>query len=485
MPEKKKVAISILGKEFQSRLREALGSACGIEEKIAGFTALLSEFTDGAAVHVLLFAEELGEFILKGSTQRWRTNAGPPRFAAGGTAEFLAIKEKRTIYLQEAQRTSSSALKAQCFIFPLALQDPIVGVVTVVYLSEKGLDARRVVFAERAARQLGETVLQALREESTAQEILKVSAISEAGVTIISARELSNLVQLIVAITPMIMEAESCVLRLFDAETRRYTVRDLYGIRKDEIRKALLHLDRLVAFEVVKTGQPLLIRNVAETARYREHGHYARTLICHPLLRDGQVIGTVTLFNRIGNGTLYQGHFTQGDLAATHKLLKYAEKAIVNAMAADRSEELKTHDDLTGLPNLKHFQKRLLEELNRAQRFGRKLALIFCETSAEPGRTDLAGPQQTDGLVCQLADSIRKSIRQYDIVGRMGEYKFGIILPEVENGTGVALARIRKRLEKSLRELGAEKRLQMAFSHATYPDDGEKYEQLVFDHNLF
>jgi len=28
-------------------------------------------------------------------------------------------------------------------------------------------------------------------------------------------------------------------------------------------------------------------------------------------------------------------------------------------------------------------------------------------------------------------------------------------------------------------------RLSLKFVHATYPDDGEKYEQLIFDNNLF
>ena len=474
-----------ISKDFHARVREILEPAGGIDVKIKDFTALLSEFLDGAAIHVLLYAEELGEFVMMGSTQRWRPPGGPPRFAVSGMPESLALRERRTVYLQETQRPTGSRLKAQYFVFPLVLTDPLVGVVTVAYLSEKGIDPRRVLFAERAVQQLGGTVLKTLREESSARQIMKISAISEAGVTIISARELGNLAQLIVAIAPMIMEAESCVLRLLDEESQKFTVRDTYGIRGDETQKALLHLDRMVAFEVVRTGRPLLIRNLAESKRFRDYAHYAQTLICHPLLRDGQVIGTVTLFNRTGNGTLYQGHFTREDLATCDKLLKFAEKAIAAAIAAHRSDELKTHDEVTGLPNLKYFKQRLLGELNRAQRFRKKLVLIFCETAAVAAPEGSPEPQQLDRLDRRIADGIRRTTRQYDVAGWMGRHKFAILLPEVESGAAAALARIRERLEDEVRKHSPDGRLSLKFAHATYPDDGEKYEQLIFDNNLF
>jgi diguanylate cyclase (GGDEF)-like protein len=474
-----------IDKDFQTRVREILEPAGGLDVKIKDFTALLSAFLDGAAVHVLLYAEELGEFVMMGSTQRWRPPAPPPRFAVSGTSESLALRERRTVYLQETQRPTGSRLKAQQFVFPLVIEDPLVGVVTVACISEKGIDPRRVLFAERAVQQLGGAVLKTLREESSARQIMKISAISEAGVTIISARELGNLAQLIVAIAPMILEAESCVLRLLDEESQKFTVRDTFGIRGDETQKILLHIDRLAAFEVARTGQPLLVRNLAEEERFREHTLYAQTLICHPLLRDGQVIGTVTLFNKTGNGTLYQGHFTREDLATCGKLMKFAEKAIAAAIAAQRSDELRTHDEVTGLPNLKHFKQRLLGELNRAQRFRKKLVLIFCEAAADAAREGPLDPQQLDRLDRRIADGIRGATRQYDVAGWLGKHRFAILLPEFDTGSAAALARIRQRLEEEVRKHSPDGRVALKFVHATYPDDGEKYEQLIFDNNLF
>lgn len=474
-----------IGKDFRTRVREILEPAGGLDVKIKDFTSLLSSLLDDAAVHVLLYAEELGEFIMMGSTQRWRPPGGPLRFATSGTSESLALRERRTVYLQETQRPTGSRLKAQYFVFPLAVSDPLVGVVTVACLSEKGIDPRRVLFAERAAQQLGDAVLRTLREESSARKIMKISAISEAGITIISARELGNLAQMIVGIAPMIMEAESCVLRLLDEESQKFTVRDTFGIRGEETRKHLLHLDRMVAFEAVRTGRPLLIRNLSESQRFREHAHYVQTLICHPLLRDGQVMGTLTLFNRTGNGILYQGHFTSEDLVTCGKLLKFAERAIAAAIAAHRSDELKTHDEVTGLPNLKHFKQRLLGELNRAQRFRKRLVLIFCESAIDTTREGPPELQQLDRLDRRIAEVIRATTRQYDVAGWMGKHKFAILLPEVENGVAAALARIRERLEDEVRKHSADGRLSLKFVHAIYPDDGEQYEQLIFDNNLF
>ena len=58
-------------------------------------------------------------------------------------------------------------------------------------------------------------------------------------------------------------------------------------------------------------------------------------------------------------------------------------------------------------------------------------------------------------------------------------------LNELEGGKAGELFAVHQRLEEEVRKHDPDGRFSLKFVHATYPDDGEKYEQLIFDNNLF
>lgn len=474
-------------KEFQDKSKEIFRSSSSIDLKIKEFTDVLSKFLDNSVVSILLFDKEVDEFFLRSSTLRYQGGIDPVRYSASGTVDALSLVEKRVVSMKEVNRPADSRLRAEYHAFALNTMGEMLGVVSVQNISETGLPPEKIAATGEAINQLADLVSIAIKEETISQRMTKIAAINEAGVNIISTLDLNRLLKLVATSVSLIMEAESCVLRLYDEESGKYTIREFYGLKGEDVQKMLFQLDRSVVVEVLKSGNPILIRDIGEDEKQKQFDGYAKTLICYPMKEGAEIIGTATIFDKFTQRTFYPVPFTNEDLNNFEKFIRYAEKAVSNAITFERNEKLKNIDDVTGLPNLKYFQSRLLTELNRAKRFNSKLVLMICEIIPHISFEEFYVKWKGDRIIRRLAKNIRDTVREYDVVARISENKFGIILPEAEDGKISAIPRIKKSIEDeigSIKEEGKDIKVDIKFGHAMYPDDGEEYEKLIFKTNI-
>ena len=98
------------------------------------------------------------------------------------------------------------------------------------------------------------------------------------------------------------------------------------------------------------------------------------------------------------------------------------------------------HDALTCLWNRFAVLERLNEELDRAAREKRSLAVIMADLDHFKRINDAYGHQVGDLVLQETANRIRSSLRPYDIVGRYGGEELLIILPGCDEGSAVNLA---------------------------------------------
>ncbi|MCP5424985.1 MAG: EAL domain-containing protein [Gammaproteobacteria bacterium] len=105
------------------------------------------------------------------------------------------------------------------------------------------------------------------------------------------------------------------------------------------------------------------------------------------------------------------------------------------------------HDPLTGLINRRHFQERLEEQISYNRRYQASSALLFMDLDQFKYINDTYGHHTGDEYLRQVADHLRRHLRENDVVGRLGGDEFGVILPNTKADQALLLA---DRLVKSL-----------------------------------
>ena len=112
-------------------------------------------------------------------------------------------------------------------------------------------------------------------------------------------------------------------------------------------------------------------------------------------------------------------------------------------------------DTLTGLPNRGSFMVQLDAELTLAARYGRAFTLAYIDLDNFKAVNDLEGHDVGDKLLCRVADALRSSTRQTDIIARLGGDEFAAVLPEIRGGaTGAVLDNLRKQLSQAMENGG-------------------------------
>ena len=150
---------------------------------------------------------------------------------------------------------------------------------------------------------------------------------------------------------------------------------------------------------------------------------------------------------------------------------------------SERLRVLSTHDVLTSLYNRAYFIERLREELLRAKRYSRPLAVAVLDLDFFKNVNDEWGHHAGDAVLREVAQLLRSDMRRTDIVARYGGEEFALIFPET---TGVEarlkLDRVRQHLSDARFDIPKVSReLSISFSGgvAAAPDDGMAVEELI------
>ncbi|MBN1264563.1 MAG: diguanylate cyclase [Anaerolineales bacterium] len=124
-------------------------------------------------------------------------------------------------------------------------------------------------------------------------------------------------------------------------------------------------------------------------------------------------------------------------------VLRALERRILileNKRLFDENQRLAKLDPLTGLLNRFEMRRLLKKEIERAFRYGRKLAVLMLDLDHFKEINDSFGHIMGDQVLIHVAKTIRAAIRSVDYAARFGGDEFIVIMPEADLKTAVDAA---------------------------------------------
>jgi diguanylate cyclase (GGDEF)-like protein len=140
----------------------------------------------------------------------------------------------------------------------------------------------------------------------------------------------------------------------------------------------------------------------------------------------------------------------------------------------DLLEEKAQVDGLTGLNNRAFFDTRIAEEIERARRYNKPLAIVLSDVDKFKSVNDTYGHTFGDTVLSEVAEVVRTVARTSDTVARYGGEEFVTLLPEQDlQGAAIFANRVREEIEAlSLEHNGIPVKITSSFGVASTAEVG-------------
>tara|TARA_B100000700_G_scaffold78427_1_gene88050 strand:- start:2788 stop:4098 length:1311 start_codon:yes stop_codon:yes gene_type:complete len=226
-------------------------------------------------------------------------------------------------------------------------------------------------------------------------------------------------------------------------------------------------------YDVIHLGQALLITAEQAEAQGQEWFDWLGV----PLISQAGVIGAVVM-QSYTDGIRY----TEEGKALLQFVSTQVAAAISRKQTEARLEHMARHDPLTELPNRMLFNQHFDMCLKRAYRSREHLALLYLDLNGFKGINDTLGHEAGDELLCEVARRLEGTVRESDMVGRMGGDEFTVLLTGIADQAAVIV--VADKIRAALAEpfcLGGQLRevdITVSIGTALYPEQGSDRQQL-------
>jgi diguanylate cyclase (GGDEF)-like protein len=200
-----------------------------------------------------------------------------------------------------------------------------------------------------------------------------------------------------------------------------------------------------------------------------------RSVLVVPLVLGSESLGILSLFSRADQ------LFSDAEVRVGQELAAQVSLAIDRARMHDALRERADTDGLTGVLNHRAILETMDREIARSTRSSEPFAVAMVDLDGFKQVNDIHGHQIGDEVLAATAALLRRSTRDFDLVGRYGGDEFLLILPGVDRPRAV---QITERLAEQFGDWScvtteAEIHVGISTGVAVFPFDGETRHDLL------
>jgi diguanylate cyclase (GGDEF)-like protein/PAS domain S-box-containing protein len=177
------------------------------------------------------------------------------------------------------------------------------------------------------------------------------------------------------------------------------------------------------------------------------------------------------------------GAFREEDVELVEILAGHLREELERVRLEEELRQQAIRDPLTGLYNRRYLTEALERELGRARRYRHPFAILIADLDNFKRVNDQLGHPKGDKVLVQLAQLIRSTARESDLMFRYGGDEFLLILPETDGKAKALAERLQQAVAGWAKEHGlAELGLGLSVGIAVwYPDSPRSAEELLVE----
>jgi diguanylate cyclase (GGDEF)-like protein len=257
---------------------------------------------------------------------------------------------------------------------------------------------------------------------------------------IVGAGSFPELVGTILGTLPVISELDIVTLALLDCDADIYTVMDRLDVDFEAFPNLIFCAqEEELGFDTGAGTAPRPLLGAWQPGAHRAlfpHPPQGLTSVALvPLLRNKRLIGSLNL------GSCDASRFTpaHGTDFVEH-MASIIAVCLENVISNEMLKYIGLTDSLTGAFNRRYIDRRLVEEIARAQRQGYRISCLYIDIDHFKQVNDLVGHQGGDDVLREVASRIKTELRISDALARFGGEEFVVLLidADLDSASGVA-----------------------------------------------
>ena len=454
---------------------QAVLSTFDLDEVLQRILAIAHDYFHLRNVAIVLLDQQSQQLYVR-SQIGWDEGEDKVRFPLGHGITGAAALKKQPVYAPDVSKDPRYICSAKSthseLAIPLMVRDEVVGVLDcqsdrVDHFDPETIDLL-TLFSTQASIALQNARLYSL-EEQRRRQLQAINAIAQQTTAVLELEELLS------RVCELIQDAfRVSHVSLFLREDRDLVLRAHHGTLTPRVPEggrfpastepwASILASNTTATETDLYGAPGNTKFFAESA----------SRMCIPLVSFGQTLGILALDSSLPDA------FRDGDLQSLESVADICATAIQNAHYVERVKQLAYLDGLTGIFNRRFFELRIMEEIERARRYGTGMAVIMADIDQFKRLNDEFGHVLGDEVLRQVSSLFHQQVRKIDVVCRYGGEEFAILLTQTNAQHAMNIAEKLRKMVAGWQFPGVPRTVTISAGAAAFPEHGTTRDDLV------
>jgi diguanylate cyclase (GGDEF)-like protein len=454
---------------------QAVLSTFDLDEVLQRILAIAHDEFHLPKVAILLVDKENRQLYVR-SEVGWDTGQHAIRLAMGDGLTGAAVQEKRLIYAPDVTKDTRYICSAEStrseVAIPLIVRDEVIGILdfqsdTLDHFGEELIELL-TLFSTQASLALQNARLYSL-ERQRARQLQAINTIAQQSTAIM---ELDDLLHRACSVIQQAFQVSHVSLCLREEE--ELVMRAHHG----SLTPCFPPLSRFSATrqpwaDVIASNATVVERDLSMSPNASRLFKECASRMSIPLISFGQTHGVLSLHS------VERNDFLENDFQPLESVADICASSIQNAHYVQRVKQLAYLDGLTGIFNRRFFELRIMEEIERARRYGAGLSVVMADIDNFKQLNDDLGHLVGDEVLRQVSSLFHQQLRKVDVVCRYGGEEFAILLSQTNEQQAIAIAEKLRNLIAEWRFPGVPRRVTISAGVSIFPIHGRTRDEMV------